>query len=384
MRLFLTRSLSSLFIIGIFSSVGHLHAEPIPPAKPGRIASTLELMQWEARIAENAYATTNSERNLTALLSVYERIVAATCMPQLLKTLQHSGNPSDKICLRYIDETLKLDSENPVATCARDGIDSKSCDQAYAAQLTGTFPKDASLWVNDDSPGSELEQKLEAATEDTTQLSKLETELYRLEGLSQVNQENRALHAPQVRALTHKVIASACQRTKLKIVSLLGDRTEPLDDELAQLLASASIRDQVLALPRSDRPHYLKQLKENAATQRDALERQGEIKGSPMDQVVEALAGDKSSSRTGSARVRPDGLVRWHLISPACDERLKRAESRNLAGALAICVRQGDLAPDCIRARRRERAEVAKASSTPASRNTRTPEPVSGRNFSTF
>src|SRR5207244_3917359 len=39
----------------------------------------------------------------------------------------------------FIDKTLNLVTDDPVAICARDGIDARSCVEAYATQKVSVF-----------------------------------------------------------------------------------------------------------------------------------------------------------------------------------------------------------------------------------------------------
>src|SRR5690606_4225125 len=114
-------------------------------------------------------------------------VIALACMPHVMQSLQYAGSPKDPVCLETIDRVLKIDVENPIAICARDGIDSKSCESAFAAQEREVYPPNLPLWPESEGPGSDLEMQLEASrTMSQAESMKLHADLGRAERLSMV------------------------------------------------------------------------------------------------------------------------------------------------------------------------------------------------------
>lgn len=102
--------------------------------------SPAELIELESELARANFEQQPTDENRALLLQSYEKLLQSKCMPQLMQTLVHDGYPSDsKPCFDLLSRTFKLDSSNPIAFCARDGIDSKNCTIAYKRQRVSPF-----------------------------------------------------------------------------------------------------------------------------------------------------------------------------------------------------------------------------------------------------
>jgi len=127
-------SLSFLFLVG-FPPV--LRAEPVSPGLEAveDADPATEYLQIKALMADNAYSMVQTSDTKSDVISALEDYLNHMCLRDLPRTLQYDGSPSSETCLNLIDKMLGLDSENPSAICARDGIDSSSCRSAYMSQV---------------------------------------------------------------------------------------------------------------------------------------------------------------------------------------------------------------------------------------------------------
>ncbi len=375
--------IGSVFAILSLCVTAVARAQPSAPAGKTPLASPLELLQWEASLAENGYNNQKSDKRLTNLIGVYERIIALACMPQLQKTLYYKGSPTDPTCLKYLDETFKIDPENPMALCARDGIDSKSCETAYDVQDVGSYSKDSDLFPGEDSPETQLELNLDSSREEGENASTVESELYRLENAPLNDPSERQARQSQILQIYNKLIRQSCGRAKLKLVILRGESGEPLPPEMIELLKDKSLREQVGSSPPAQRLSSLQQI---AAAQAANSALAPQDPNSPMDQVVKVLNATKDPGTGRIIRVRQDGVLRWRLLTQTCQNSIKRARDRGQSASEIACAELGEFAPACIRGRRTERAlaERIKAPESPQGTSGKKTSPPSPKNFSTF
>lgn len=98
-----------------------------------------ELLFMEYEMAMNSIKLSPSVENKAKLLRVLENLINVVCMSDLLTTLSYNGDSDDPRCKRFISQALALDSDNPAAICARDGMDTKPCLDAYANQNLDRF-----------------------------------------------------------------------------------------------------------------------------------------------------------------------------------------------------------------------------------------------------
>lgn len=111
-----------------------------------------ELLFMEFEMAKNSHKLRPTVENKAKILRTVEKLINHVCMRDLTTTLSYSGVPDDPRCEGYIKTALSIDSANPPALCARDGIDARSCVSAYADQELSEF-----------SPGSDNDLELDRA-----------------------------------------------------------------------------------------------------------------------------------------------------------------------------------------------------------------------------
>ncbi len=90
-------------------------------------------------LAQTNFDINPSLENRVELLSSLEELVRNRCLRMLPRTLQYTGSPGEGECLTAVNRTLSLDPKNPTALCARDGIDSLSCSNAFLFEDTETI-----------------------------------------------------------------------------------------------------------------------------------------------------------------------------------------------------------------------------------------------------
>lgn len=330
---------------------------PAAPAglKSGSLGTPQEIAEWQLDIAQSSYEVTKTDRNLTSVITALERLIGLYCMPNLSKTLQHNGFPSDPQCIKYMDAAFALDAENPVATCARDGIDSRSCSEAYAAQETNTYSELYPIWPTEPGSVSDLDLALDVRTADP-QLTTLGQELSRLESRSLQSADARKEVLPRMRQAFSEALGLACKNTKLKVQTLFGDLGSKIGTLPSIAMQDQGFRNYLLRLPPAEREEALLKAKQAE----EQLQRPGQGQSSsPMDDLVKGLKPTPVNANR-VVRVRADGVLRTRYLSSICDDTLTRALRADPGSAAASCARYGDSSPDCIKAKRRERAEAVR------------------------
>jgi len=116
----------------------------LPPVFEGKD----DFISLNAAMAAAHFEIRPSLQNRSDLVYALSKLVAYRCMSSLHRTLVYSSSPQDKDCQDAISYTLSIDPSNPEAICAKDGIDSPSCRNAFREQETLThipFKVDLSL-----------------------------------------------------------------------------------------------------------------------------------------------------------------------------------------------------------------------------------------------
>lgn len=374
-------------LVAIFAAPAIRAEDPAPPApsestrKSGQLGTPKELAQWQLDIAESSYALSKTDRNLTSLLSAYERLMALYCMPNLSQTLQYKGFPTDPLCLKYLDAAFALDAENPFSTCSRDGIDSRSCEEAFNAQETVAFSSTFPIWPAEEGGSTDLDLALDTRSIASPELNALNQELSNLEGRSNISPELKAELMPKLRQVLAQTLGLTCKTVKLKVQTLFGEAgAVARSDVPIAALKDPKFRSYLQTLPPSQREEAVAKARQ---AEESANRRPGQEPDSPMDEIVKGLS-PTPVAKTRVARIRSDGVMRTRFISPQCEALITRALRIDPGNASATCARYGDYTPDCIKARRRERAAAARQLAP--RKDSGTPEPKSGqpKNFSTF
>jgi hypothetical protein len=288
----------------------------------------VESLRWEASLAENSHKIGKSEATRLALLVAYERVIGPICMPELHRALAYGGSPTDPRCLEYLDKTSRLDINNPLVVCAREGIDAKLCRLTFEAQkvepyFPGYSGTDSS---NAGAAGEQLDAKLGESTIEP-KLMEIDNEIkaieYRLFARQAITPEQRTI----LRNRYEQALALACRVTRLAFA----------EEPTAGAGSGVPGRDE--SGPSAPTPPPLfPQLT------------QGDKPKGPMAELLEKL-GD---SPTVENPIAPE-KIRKRLISDRCRDFIDRALRYEPVMALPVCYREGFYTPACIDARRAEK-----------------------------
>lgn len=326
-------------------------AGPSPtPLRP--LSKAVENLRWEASLAENSYGLDRSESSALALIAAYERLLGPLCMPDIHRTLEYAGSPTDPRCLEAIDKIVAIDAENPLVLCARDGIDAKSCRSAFASQRVESFvPGYSNPLSNANLQGvAGLNEKLTVSTLD----SKLQPIMNRIRMFEQRARSGVKLSPEEMTQVVksfEEALSLTCRLNRIEVVGGLSrsgnkpgsspPRATPTPPPLFPALAGGTRRK------------------------------------SPFDDVLEQFGGGSSSS---SNDINPLGPVRIRKITDRCKDLVTRALALDRTMALPVCYRDGFYSPSCIDARRKERT-----SSQPKPSGTNGPAPkLNEGGFSAF
>ncbi|MBN8549541.1 MAG: hypothetical protein J0M12_09520 [Deltaproteobacteria bacterium] len=349
--------------------------------KPGPLGSPKEIAQWQLDIAKSSYELRASERNITSVITAYERLIQFTCMPDLSTSLQHPGSPRDPECLKYLEATLALDGENPVATCARDGIDSRACSDAFAAQQTLPYSPLYPLWPPEEGGATDLDIVLASHGSDEEQIAKLNAEVNSLESRGAFNPKLREEVAPRLTEATSQLTELTCKTVKPKIEYLFGMPGQQIKSATIPAVAySDQFREFLRSQPVEQRPAAIQKLLQSDMNSVDP--RAADPNSGPMSEVLREL-NPAQKRNPGVSRSRPDGVVRSRYLSPECLKLIEKTLAKTPGSSIAICARDGNSAPTCIQAKRNERSR-ANAKPSPRGAGSAVPNSKGEKNFSTF
>lgn len=107
-------------------------------------SADISIAEIELRMAESNYRIDQSQERLFELVVAYEKILGPVCMPKLLIDQDFKPDPENEKCHELIEKTLALYPHSPIAICARDGISSDSCTNAFTHQTFSLIDSDSS------------------------------------------------------------------------------------------------------------------------------------------------------------------------------------------------------------------------------------------------
>lgn len=212
-----------VFALSITFGTGMLLAEKSDsvPAPSALEKSTAQLLRIEYDMAESQYLINRSVENKNKKILLLEKLVHFHCMRSLRFTLTYDGPPENELCDEYRQTLEKIQSDNLVAICAREGIDSEACATAFDHQYILPFSRSSS-------------------TEDSLELADLDARLYSLrseKNLSDlrllIEEENKNYkEAPQAANLDklenhlRDYLQAACQYTQVKMTHSQPEETK--------------------------------------------------------------------------------------------------------------------------------------------------------------
>lgn len=320
---------------------------PSSPATANPLSTTpvADLTEIKIQMAEARLHLIQSDRNLNALISSLEEYLNMKCFTGLAKTLNYEGPPSDPVCIARMEQLFKVNPDNPVAICLRDGIDAPACYDAYKGQQVIEFYESDSLIK--DLPDPSLKVGLSAAE---TERIKVQQEM-----LSDINNKYRQASTDEEKGKLVKdavgvydqLLATAC-----RVASLRLRRLETTDQEISEPSKVADARRKLLQVPTEMRADYQRKMREQAE---DELARyKGDARGKA--EIIQLLAAiDSPDQEQAPAEFR--NLQRNRIVLPACFNSLEQVKTFLPSFPGGECFGQGFQTPQCIRALREWRKE---------------------------
>ena len=304
-----------------------------------KVGSQEELAQLELTMAETLFASAPNLENRSAVLAALERLVSVTCFANLLQKLSYVP-PAPAGCQRYLGELLRQYPENPVAICARDGIDAPSCIDAFAQQTLLAL----------ETP--DLPVPKHVALDLKLHMSKNATRIEQVE--SEINTANQTLAktgTPEAREALNKalgeMLALQCKVSQLVIRELAAPPPRPTP--VRTQATKPALDDPAL----SDIDSAIQAIRAAAGMTPQAAERRR------PDSEFQDYSQRQGKRATGPFQQR----VR--LLPKLCIDHITQVLAFNPAHPAAICYRDSFVAPSCIQALRTARQTKTSGSAGP-------------------
>lgn len=292
---------------------------PVPAAvaSPGSRHDLSELYELELQLAERSFLAEESDENRDSLIMAYEKLIAAVCMPQLLKTLTYPGNPEEMRCLEYLEKIESLDPYNALSACVRHGTESPPCRAAFDAQEVRALSFGASFGV---SPKVEMELKVHQARSNDL-IKKLSSEFNRSVQAWRTKPSDENLEA--VEKLLRQILPIVCkiQRLKFELASL-QPTPKPPEDPLAAAVAALHSR----STPK------------------------GKDSGSSANRSIDFDIFSSKTKMPGHEKAALERLKRVRLLPAMCLDYIKQALKISPLSPEPVCYRDGAVAPSCLNA----------------------------------
>lgn len=296
-------------------------AAPAAAKKPSGPLTPIEIYSLATDMNRINYGKFKYRRYLSELVGSLERLIDYQCASSF-----KLGAPAPKIsgdCAKSVDELLDLDSENPVALCARDGLSSKSCVSAFEKQEVGSLNPSSYSFLDElttpelsrqASDSFNLEFQL-AEAKDNGERSEKDAEARRLEGQI-ISADSPALRE-QLRNLYAEILHGSCKFSRLRLA---------LEEEMVGL------REAIFY------------------SAKNAQAKPTPVPGSVEDLVQKFSEPNGSPTPAGGSK----GYFRIRLLGPLCSNVVQRAVMNTPDLAAAICYRDGWDSPSCATALDRE------------------------------
>lgn len=175
-------------------------ATPLPSQTPATRPTRLQL---QLEVAETAYLLKKDDQTLGQLVGILEQAVAAYCMPELRTGTVLPSRPLEGRCLATVQRIIEVDPSNAAAICARDGIDSTTCVDAYGGQRIQAYQPTSEQSANNGSLGYGVQRARVAPA-----VQALEGELYMANRAREINRTPDT--EKKVRDVLDRLIPAAC------------------------------------------------------------------------------------------------------------------------------------------------------------------------------
>jgi hypothetical protein len=321
--------LAALFL-ACYSLVTPVWVLAAPPT-----ATPSPMVPIEIEAAAALFQNSGTLENRIVLVEAYEGFITATCMPHLWRYLQHEGKLKDPRCILAVSELLKLDAANPVAICARDGIDTRSCRELFGKQIIAAFPSPTptSFISPDPSALDAVDEVLKASKISPAKSDEQARPFYnQLQSALTSGDRTNPQFFPFVLELMRKTITSACSLSGLMLRPLVSfaPAATPADGT-APARAPGLGND-----PFADNFDGLTRL-----TKR--------LPG------ADVFTSPTATPTPGAVQFEAPFFDRIRLLTPVCLQTLELVRQVAPSFPQAICAREGTASPQCLDARRWER-----------------------------
>jgi hypothetical protein len=319
-------------------------------------------------MALSTYKAHKSVKNYSSLLESLESNIGEHCFPQLSTTLTYSPKQKSANCEKAIELAFSFDAENPVALCARDGFDSRSCQESSESLQIAILSSGGDPW--NDGSDIDLDARLiETGTD--VEIRQLEANITNADIASRVGGAEGAAILEQQAQSMREAIRLACPIARLSVVDINNQNSPDA------FMNDPGFKATLESLPPEDRENYTEQMRKSLMLPTPTPATLSPT--SPLDEVEGALGTKKS-------RISIPKLYKYsrtRFIGSSCDRLTQRAIAANIAKAQGTCARFGKFHPNCLAEmqieRKRELAlkKIAGSSNNPKS-GTPTPKPKQG------
>lgn len=285
-----------------------------------------DLLSLSAAMAAAQFEIRQTVLNQSDLISALSRLVAARCMSNLHRDLGYVPDPKNKECSEAIDYTLSVDPANPEATCAKSGIDSSECRDAFRQQRSTSelaFKDTEGIWMRFQDDVRIRESQL------SSDYSKASSDFF--SAATGYRNDNNPVNKAKLANAATIMLDRYCATTRI-------------------------VPNQSYDQERTAQEKAL----EDSARQNTS----GELAKDKYPTFNEMLNKLSNASAGASSTPIPAVTSRFRLIPQSCNSAIMRTFDLLPEFPRAICYRDGFFSPACIIAMRRQKYVESKAPST--------------------
>lgn len=329
-----------------------LPAKPKLPELPPLKGLVPRPVVWEYEVADSGYRFEVSPETEAALIAALEKVVVSLCMPQVQFTFEHTGTPTDKNCLAYLEFLESLQQNNPVGTCARHGIFSRECIDVYRAQQVLPYHIGSSA-----KSESELDLDLAFRLAEANARAKGEkyeglfneayTKLTELQKDKQADPEAREKARQEVVNNLALLIRVHCKVSR----SISGDDAKAIAERGFKVSPTKRGRGG----RRGGRSSRVRE-RGRGVTPSTLLPDEQEDQHDPLGELVEKLG--VSIDAKEDIKEEPVEVNRIRFLSPDCVQLIARGEDLEPNLPEVHCSREGEYSPACVKAKRMFREKL--------------------------
>ncbi len=307
---------------------------PVASLTPSR-GNKIEMALLAVEMAESSYKIHRDVKSKASLLSSYERIIPLICMPEIFRTLDYQGNPSDQECIDFLTKMFTLQPQNPVAVCAKEGVESPDCGDAYVGQEIKILSESG---TSGGRGGSNVDALLDAELYDSKTSPKVEALERQASDLKDAYEQAKSPQNREKLVATYNALARlACDQTKT-VFEAGPSQKDAQEIERGKKL-NKKVEDIMFGGRRTEpTPTPL-------------------VTAAPSDGPLGSLV-EKHTPTPAADDVL---LRRVVYMSAACARTIELVKQFNPRMAIVVCNQEGFYSPGCIQALRRDREEAAKA-----------------------